>query len=104
MLLTILAKADVTRILKAAHRLCTGVYRCTITRRSAEELQGMVWNGQGAAYHVSVWDGWIVARAWIPATTQPSVRTLPRWCSTPFATIRTCCKEANKPALRLVRM
>jgi len=60
MLLTILSKADDTRLLKATEGLCTGVYRCTITRRSAEELQGVVWNGQGVAYHVSVWAGWSV--------------------------------------------
>lgn len=60
MLLTILSKADDTRLLKATQGLCTGAYHCTITWRSAEELQGMVWNGQGTVYHVSVWDGWIV--------------------------------------------
>src|SRR5713226_7036872 len=60
MLLTILTKADDTRLLKATQGLCTGAYHCTITQRSAEELQGVVWNGQGTAYHVSVWDGWVV--------------------------------------------
>jgi hypothetical protein len=60
MLLTILSKADDARLLKATQGLCTGVYHCTITRRSAEELQGVVRNEQDAAYHVSVWDGWVV--------------------------------------------
>ena len=60
MLLTILSKADDTRLLKATQGLCTGVYHCTITRRSEEELQGVVLNEQGAEYHVTVWDGWVV--------------------------------------------
>jgi hypothetical protein len=60
MLLTILSKADDTRLLKATQGLCTGVYHCTITRRSEEELQGVVLNEQGAEYHVTVWDGWAV--------------------------------------------
>lgn len=60
MLLTIIAKADNARLLKATQRLCTGVYRCSITRHSAEELHGVVRIEQGATYSVAVWDSRVV--------------------------------------------
>ncbi len=58
MLMTILAKADNIRLLKATEGLCTGTYHVTVTRRSAEEIQGVVLNNKGTEYHVTVWAGW----------------------------------------------
>ena len=60
MLLTILSKAESARLLKATEGLCTGTYHVTVTRRSAEEIQGVVLNGQGTEYHVAVWAGWAI--------------------------------------------
>jgi SWIM zinc finger len=60
MLLTILSKADDVRLLKGTEGLCTGVYHCTITQRSANELQGVVLNDRRVKYHVTVRDGWAV--------------------------------------------
>ena len=85
MLLTTLSKADDVRLLKGTEGLCTGVYHCTITQRSANELQGVVLNDQRVKYHVIVWDGWAV-------------------CSCPDSRHRaTVCKHAIALALYAVR-
>ena len=60
MLLTILSKAESARLLKATEGLCTGTYHITVTRRSAEEVQGVVLNSKGTEYHVTVWAGWAI--------------------------------------------
>lgn len=100
MLLPILAKAENARFLMATEAVCTGTYHVTVTRRSAEKIQGVVVNNQGISYRVTVWAAGRPVRAQIRATAAPFASTRSRWFCTPSDTPQTYCGVSSAILLR----